>query len=113
MDAYDFREENLGQGIVKGTVGYWEDGRVNWMGFDGRIFYRYEAGSQEGRILDLFVLPRHERKGIGRRLVQIAEDKLRSHGVTLVRGYAAAEVHGFWRKLGYTVYRNNDIQKRI
>ena len=96
-----------------GFVAFSASGKVAWQFPQTRISYRIEPEDREARILDVVVPSQHERQGIGRRLVEIAERRFREHGITKVAGYANPEVHAFWRKLGYQILPTNDILKQL
>lgn len=78
-----------------------------------RVSYRVHPDESEGRILDVIVKADLRGRDVGRKLVEMAERRFRYHGITKVVGYADPEVHGFWRKLGYQILPNNDIQKLL
>ena len=62
---------------------------------------------------NLAVAPAHQRKGLGRRLMARVEALARASGVKLVRLYTNKEFASnlsFYRKLGYTIEREEPIK---
>ena len=114
--AYGVQEEIHSPDIKPfylGFVTFSASGKIAWQRPSTRISYRIYPDDKEGRILDVIVVPHQRGKGIARRLVQIAEQRMKEHGVERVVGLAQPEVWGFWQKLGYRVGDNNDILKEI
>lgn len=59
--------------------------------------------SDEGSLFAAFVLPSHEGKGIGKRLVQAAEEALFSkHPLAWLETAATSRAAGFYRHLGWS-----------
>ena len=70
--------------VVGSVIGAWDGWRGN--------FYR------------LAVLPEHRRRGIGRRLVEAAEERLRGRGaprITALVAFDDADATAFWEAAGY------------
>ncbi|MBA7607439.1 hypothetical protein ES703_14598 [subsurface metagenome] len=115
-DTYGVQEELLAadtKPLIKGTVAFWDSGQVNWSLYDARVYYRIYPDDKEGRILDCYVVPKFEGRGIATRLVQISEERMKSHGVRKIAGSAQRELHAFWRKLGYSIHPDNEIEKQL
>ena len=57
----------------------------------------------DARIRQMAVSPIHQRKGLGKRLMNELEANLRSRGLTHLVLHARASAVGFYERLGYTV----------
>lgn len=72
---------------------------------DGKIVGYCFAHADSGEIAVLALLPSHEGKGIGRKLLALMVEDLRQHGLTrLFLGCSAdpkVRSHGFYRHLGW------------
>ena len=69
---------------------------------DGRIVGFSMVDLDEGALFAAFVLPSHEGRGIGRRLVQPAEQALFArHAVAWLETGEATRAAGFYRRLGW------------
>lgn len=115
-DTYGVKEELHSPDIKPfylGFVAFSASGKVAWQSPQTRISYRIHPDEKTARILDVVVQPRYQGQVIGTKLVEIAERRFRTHGITKVTGYAEPAVHGFWRKLGYQILPNNDILKQF
>ena len=51
----------------------------------------------------VFVLPEHQKKGIGSTLLAFAEDYVSKHGGRAIQATTRVSAMGFYQKLGYTV----------
>lgn len=114
--GYGVKEELLAadtKPFILGFVAREGSGRVSWQRPSTRVSYRIYPDDKEGRILDVIVVAHQRGKGIGKRLVEIAEQRMRAHNVERVRGLAQPEVWGFWQKLGYRVSGDNQILKEL
>ncbi|MBA7711424.1 hypothetical protein ES703_120387 [subsurface metagenome] len=114
--AYGIKEELLAadtKPFILGLVAFGGSGSVNWQRLSTRISYRIYPDDKEGRILDVIVVPDQRDKGIARRLVRIAEKRMKGHGVVRVFGLAQPDIWGFWQKLGYKVSSDNEILKEL
>ena len=79
------------------------DGPCAWVAVDGDEVVGFSMiDAQEGSLFAAFVLPSHEGRGLGRRLVDAAEGQLfRDHAVAWLETGAATRAAGFYRKLGW------------
>lgn len=81
-----------------------DDGDI--VGFIGtRIGPLYEGDEQYGQIMALAVAADHQRRGIGRMLIQAAESGLVERGarvLVVTSGNHRAEAHAFYENCGYT-----------
>ena len=81
-----------------------DEGEV--VGFIGtRIGRLYEGDEQYGQIMALAVAADHQRRGIGRMLMQAAEASLVKRGARLLivtSGNHRADAHAFYENRGYT-----------
>lgn len=114
--VYGVKEELLAadtKPFILGLVAWEGSGSVSWQRPSTRVSYRIYPDDKEGRILDVIVVADQRGKGIGKRLVEIAEQRMRAHNVKRVRGLAQPEVWGFWQKLGYTVHHDREIEKLL
>lgn len=75
------------------------------VGFVGaRTGVLYEGDGHYGQIMALAVLPHQRRCGIGRRLLQAAEARIREHGArvfVVTSGHHRSDAHAFYEKCGY------------
>jgi ribosomal protein S18 acetylase RimI-like enzyme len=70
-----------------------------------RVGPLYESDGHYGQIMVLTVARGHQRRGIGRRLMQAAESMLVARGVRVLvvtSGNQRADAHAFYEKNGYT-----------
>lgn len=76
------------------------------VGFVGtRVGPLYESDGHYGQIMALAVAEDHQRRGIGRMLMQAAESMLMARGVCVLvvtSGNQRADAHTFYEKNGYT-----------
>lgn len=100
--------------LLKGD-GFWlavEDGRVV-----GCIGYSSIPGSSEAVLHRLYVKYNRKRQGIGSRLLQTAEDRMRAVGKTAalvhLGGAAYAESHVFYPRRGYQSYAPSRMRKAL
>ena len=80
---------------------------------DGFIYYNIYPEERTGRILDIMTTIR--RKGLGRNLVEIAEERMRQYGVTEVSGssHPGQQVaRAFWSSMGYN-FQDSEMRKNI
>jgi len=80
---------------------------------DGFIYYDISPEEKEGRILDIMTTIR--RKGLGRNLVAVAEERMRQYGVIKVSGssHPSQQVaRAFWSNMGYT-FQDSEMQKTL
>ena len=81
-----------------------DDGRI--VGFIGaRIGPLYESDERYGQIMVLAVAANHQRRGIGRMLMQAAESGLVERGARILvvtSGNHRANAHAFYENRGYT-----------
>ena len=85
-----------------------------WAPIVGRLFYEVKIRPVEGKIgviADIKVEPEYRMKGIGERLVAIADDRMRDLGALKITGVAGERVRPFWEKLGY-VFKNFTMEKK-
>jgi len=76
----------------------------------GFVYYRIYPDKRTARIIDMMVVPKLRQRGIGRKLLEIVEGRVKVHGVKEIRGSAIREARGFWSKLGY-VFENSEMVK--
>lgn len=57
----------------------------------------------DARIRQMAVSPTHQRRGLGKRIMNELESNLRSRGLTNLVLHARASAVGFYEKLGYTI----------
>lgn len=110
------KNERLKPSGEKVTMGEIRPYRLENIPFDlseGFIYYRYHHETQSGRIIDLFVTPAYERKGVGRTLVQLSEKALSRMGAHDVGGSSVPSAKGFWQRLGYSIGQYNEIKRRL
>jgi ribosomal protein S18 acetylase RimI-like enzyme len=62
----------------------------------------HPAQDRRGYVLNLFVEPEHRRKGLARRLMQLAEDELSGRGVSLLVLHATEKGRPLYSDLGWT-----------
>jgi len=60
------------------------------------------AGPKSVKIRQMAVAPPHQGKGLGRKLMEYAEDELRAAGIEHFHLHARDHAVGFYQKLGYT-----------
>jgi ribosomal protein S18 acetylase RimI-like enzyme len=81
-----------------------DDGDI--VGFVGtRIGRLYEGDERYGQIMALAVAADHQRRGIGRMLIQAAESGLVERGarvLVVTSGNQRADAHAFYENCGYT-----------
>ena len=61
----------------------------------------HPAQDRRGYVLNLFVEPEHRRKGLARRLMQLAEDELSRRGVSLLVLHATEKGRPLYSDLGW------------
>jgi GNAT superfamily N-acetyltransferase len=69
------------------------------------LHYAVEFDGAYGRLLGLVVDEPYRGRGIGKKLLEVAEAWLRERGIaklTLTSGHQRKEAHEFYRRLGYT-----------
>lgn len=80
------------------------DGRI--VGFVGtRSGPLYEDDWQYGQIMALAVAPSHQRRGLGRLLLQTAESRLAARGahvLVVTSGHHRPDAHAFYESCGYS-----------
>jgi ribosomal protein S18 acetylase RimI-like enzyme len=64
----------------------------------------HPEGATDGRLFQMAVAPDAQRLGLGRKLVEMLEQELRSRGVERIHLHARAQVVGFYERLGYSIY---------
>ncbi|MBA8822137.1 GNAT family N-acetyltransferase [Ochrobactrum sp. P6BS-III] len=70
--------------------------------YDNEIVGFSMIDNAEGSLFAAFVLPGHEGKGIGKRLVQIAEQELfKRHALIWLETGASTRAAGFYRSMGW------------
>lgn len=62
----------------------------------------HPADDRRGYVLNLFVEPEHRRKGLARRLMQLAESELARRGATLLVLHATEKGRPLYAELGWT-----------
>ena len=62
----------------------------------------HPATDRRGYVLNLFVEPEHRRKGLARRLMQLAEEELQRRGVSLLILHATDKGRPLYSELGWT-----------
>jgi ribosomal protein S18 acetylase RimI-like enzyme len=81
-----------------------DEGKI--VGFIGtRIGRLYEGDQQYGQIMALAVASDHQRRGVGRMLMQAAESSLVERGarvLVVTSGHHRADAHAFYENRGYT-----------
>ena len=77
----------------------------------GRLFYEVNPQTGIGRIKDVFLTPNIRGKGIGGKVVKLAESRVCCFGGQKIGGSAASEVHKFWEHIGYKHLGQNEIEK--
>jgi len=78
----------------------------------GFLYYRIDIDNESGRIRDIFVIERFQKTGIGSRLIEIAEGRMKVYGVKEITGSAVVESRDFWRRRGYTV-TDGEMKKEV
>lgn len=99
MAALGITPQSVIADMEAGTLGCWvwdEEGQVT--GFS-------MADRRDGSIFALFVLPGHEGRGIGSRLLAACEAWLKSHGHSAVRLSTGRNTiaHGFYQRRGWQI----------
>ncbi|MFH1484887.1 MAG: GNAT family N-acetyltransferase [Chloroflexota bacterium] len=85
-----------------------------WAPAVGQIDYEVVvlAKKKVGRIGGVAVIPEYRKSGVGKRLVQLAEKQMKTHGALTAIGSARDEVREFWEKMGY-VFRDTTMRKEL
>jgi GNAT superfamily N-acetyltransferase len=78
----------------------------------GWCYYRIDIADKTGRIRDIYVQDRFQRKSFGSKLIAIAEWRMKNYGVLTVGGSSLPEAKSFWRKLGYII-QNSEMVKNV
>lgn len=101
------------RGEIRPYTNWHDTPKEHWerMLSDGFIYYDIYPDEKAGRIIDTLTTKR--RMGLGRSLVNIAEERMRHYGVRKIGGSAHASAIGaraFWSKLGFT-FQDSEMQK--
>lgn len=98
------RLEAIGRDDDYDTLVACDDGQI--VGFIGtRIGTLYEVDERYGQIMALAVSAAHQRRGIGRMLIQAAESRLVDRGARILvvtSGNHRTDAHAFYESCGYT-----------
>ncbi|MFZ3387562.1 GNAT family N-acetyltransferase [Buttiauxella gaviniae] len=99
------REEMRAMGITESTVSNMiEEGRCAWVATnDDEVVGFSMILREKGSLFGLFVLPAYEGRGIGRRLIKIAEQELfKHHDVAWLETDKNSRAAKFYMQLGWT-----------
>lgn len=121
---WEWRRLSLRVRHIRGEIrpySKWRDvPRKHWvyMASDGRIYYDIYPEGYHGRglgkplarIVDILVTKRGI--GMGRRLVELAENRILAYGITRVEGSSARDARTFWQHLGYTL-SDGEMRKEL
>jgi ribosomal protein S18 acetylase RimI-like enzyme len=92
--------------------------RFDLLEIDGRLAALIETIEQPDHLLieNVAVLPQHQGRGLGRRLLALAEDLARDHGHAEIRLYTNklfVENIALYRRLGYRVDREEANERGV
>jgi GNAT superfamily N-acetyltransferase len=97
-------EPRLADGSYFGFIATWDGepaGGVGLMMIDWPPHPLHPADERRGYVLNLFVEPAHRRRGLARRLMQLAEQELRGRGACLLFLHATEKGRPLYSQLGW------------
>jgi GNAT superfamily N-acetyltransferase len=109
VENHQSREELAGLGVTPETIAQMLQTHCRaWIAeIDGQAVGFSFANAVERMVFGLFVLPHFEGRGVGRALMQQAEDWLWSQGTTKIQLYTGNQpslrAYGFYQHLGWEV----------
>jgi len=117
------RIPGLNEDLLDIRKNYIDTGDMFWLAIDGNdrvigcVGYHTIPGTTEARLHRLYVKAARKRQGIGSRLLDTAQEHLRSRGITAVhvhlggKGYESSR--SFYPKHGYTLYDTDMMRKEL
>ncbi|PIR26150.1 MAG: GNAT family N-acetyltransferase [Deltaproteobacteria bacterium CG_4_10_14_0_2_um_filter_43_8] len=67
----------------------------------GCVLFKADENKTSGKLFQMVVSTQHQKKGIGKKLVEILEAKLKTDGIQLIHLHARKEAIPFYKHLGY------------
>lgn len=91
------------EGEIVGSIGLW---LLAWPPHP-----RHPASARRGYITNMWVEPRHRRRGIGRQLLEAATAEVAARGITFMALHATAEGRALYAALGWQA--GNEMTRRL
>ncbi len=119
------RKPSINEDLLDIRANYFDRGDLFWMAVDendrviGCIGYSRIPGTDEAFLHRLYVKASEKRKGIGTRLLETAEEHMRSRGITVSHVHLGApaeqwfESYSFYPKHGYREYQPRYMKKEL